>query len=129
MKKGDTPPDISYTTMVGNSGWVQEGESTYYLVNLVSGETLELEIRCKKRTSASEEKHLNATLLNVCGHRGTVKRHTIQAGLFKRRPMQQLKLEVSCDVTNRVLEISITAEPGSTALDQVAQLLGLYKCH
>ncbi len=129
VKKAETPPDISYTTMAGNSGWVQEGEATYYLVNLVTGEALELEIRCRKRNTSDQEQQSNVTLLNVSGHVGKVTRQSIEAGLLKKKPLQRMKLTISCEVTHRVLELSITAESQSTALDQIAELLSLYKCH
>jgi len=129
VKKADTPPDISYTTMVGNSGWVQEGEATYYLVNLVSGEALELGIRCRKRGSSDLEQHPNATLLDVSGHVGKVTRESIRAGLIRKKAMQRVKLAVACEVTRRVLELSITGDSQSAGLDQIAELLSLCKCH
>ncbi len=48
VKLGDSPADVNYTTVIKDMGWVVDGSASYYVVNLVNGAVLELDVKCRR---------------------------------------------------------------------------------
>ncbi|MBO3833427.1 MAG: hypothetical protein FGF51_08640, partial [Candidatus Brockarchaeota archaeon] len=81
VKLGDYPSDINYTTVINDAGWVTDGTSSYYVVNLVNGAVLELDIRCRKGVKKITPPIHGYELVRVNGHEAYLFLKTIKRGL------------------------------------------------
>ncbi|MEM1951857.1 MAG: hypothetical protein QW299_00835 [Candidatus Caldarchaeum sp.] len=128
VKVGDIPSDVYYTTIVEGNGWITDGSTSYFLVNLVNGEVYDLELKVKKgvkelgrlMTSGGEK-------IMVNGHIATVVHREVKRG-FRRTPMKQIAITVPCDRTLRTIEMTVTGK-NSDELDQIKQSLTNSRCH
>ncbi|MEM0482861.1 MAG: hypothetical protein QXM16_08285 [Nitrososphaerota archaeon] len=127
VKLGDYPSDINYTTVVNDSGWVTDGASSYYVVNLVNGDVLELEIRCRKGVKERASSLHGYELVRVNGHEACLSLKTIKRGL-RRNLLHQAVIHIPCVNTSRTIELTLTAKSMSE-IDEMKKYLPNYRCH
>lgn len=126
VKLGDASADVNYTTVVQNMGWVLDGIASFYVINLVNGTLLELEIKCMKGVKTPSEKTIQEKII-INGHEAYLSTKTVRRGL-KRRPHLQTKVKIPCNVTDRTIELTLTAE-NSKDIEEHMKCFPRYRCH
>ncbi|MEM1936662.1 MAG: hypothetical protein QXX49_01100 [Candidatus Caldarchaeum sp.] len=127
VKLGDAPVDVNYTTVVKETGWVLDGSSNYYVVNLVNGDVVELEVKCRKGVKQPNPSRDKLEIYRVNGHSADVFSRTVRRGI-RRTPTTQLSLHIPCTETNRTIELTFTSQ-SSSGLEQLKTLIPSYRCH
>nr|BAJ49359.1 hypothetical protein HGMM_F01D06C26 [Candidatus Caldarchaeum subterraneum] len=127
VKIGDAPSDVNYTTVVDGVGWVLDGSSSYYVVNLVSGEVIDLEVHVKKGLRQTSQRHGNVAVVNVNGHSATLETHQVKRGL-PRKPATKITLTIPCQKTSRTVELVFTGKSGEE-LEELRKCFPSIRCH
>lgn len=124
VRKG-SPPDIEFTTKLGNLGWVLEGSGSFYAVNVVTGQIVEIDVSCKKKRNPSLRG--GEPTIRVSGHEASWSTGHEKAGLIRRRELEVLRVTVPCDVTGRLVKISFSGQ--RDGIGSMEKLVGLVRCH
>ncbi|MEM4328228.1 MAG: hypothetical protein QW777_04345 [Candidatus Caldarchaeum sp.] len=127
VKIGDAPVDVNYTLVVKDAGWVLDGSSNYYVVNLVNGDVVELEVKCRKGVKQPRLSREGIETSRVNGHSAYLFSRTFKRGI-RRTPMTQMSLQIPCTETKRTIELTFTSQ-SSSGLEQLKNLLPSYRCH
>lgn len=127
VKLGDAPADVNYTSVVKGVGWVLDGSSSYYVVNLVGGEVVELDLRCRKgvRNPGLPKEGFEASTVN--GHNCFIGNRTVKRGL-RRKLLTQSTLTIPCPETSRTIEAKFTSS-SAPAVEELKKLFPHYRCH
>ncbi|MDJ0272096.1 MAG: hypothetical protein QXN23_03165 [Candidatus Caldarchaeum sp.] len=127
VKIGDAPADVNYTTIVDGVGWVLDGSSYYYVVNLVTGEVIDLEVHVKKGLRQKSHGNENAAVIYVNGHTAILETRQVKRGL-PRKPATKITLTIPCQKTSRTIELVFTGKSGEE-LEELRKCFPSIRCH
>ncbi|MCS7133186.1 MAG: hypothetical protein RMI43_01465 [Candidatus Caldarchaeum sp.] len=127
VKVGDSPSDVNYTTVVDGVGWVLDGSTSFFVVDLVSGTVVDLEITIRKGIKTKDLTEPSVRVINFNGHDVVVVNREVRRGL-RREKMEQASLTIPCTRTSRTIGISLTAK-NREALDELVEVLRDSRCH
>lgn len=127
VKIGDAPADVNYTAVVKDVGWVVDGSASYYVVNLINGDVLELDVRCRKGIKHTSFQVGSYEMTRINGHDAHIVSKTIKRG-FRRHPMTQVTLRIPCTETSRTIELVLTGK-SSEDIQEMKELFPRLRCH
>lgn len=128
VKVGDTQSDVYYTAVVEGNGWITEGSTSYFVVNLVNGEIYDLELKVKKGLKQlGSLLSVDSEKLTINGHIATVVHREVKRG-FRRISMKQMIFTIPCDRTSRTIELTVTGK-NIDELDLLKQTFANIRCH
>jgi len=126
VKVGDSSADVNYTAVIKEVGWVLDGSSSFYIVNLINGAVVEMDVKCRKGVKLPSEKALTEKI-TVNGHESYIYTKTVKR-IFTRNIIHQTKITIPCADTKRTIEITVTAENHEDIKEQMKHLPN-YRCH
>lgn len=102
------PPDIYYMGVVDGRRWILEGYATYFLSNVVTGDSYRLFIEIKKGLNPIQSE-AGASITSFAGHTAYLTVTPVSIGFFRKKPAWEVVLKTVCDKTQRSIKIQITS--------------------
>lgn len=134
VQRSEVPPELTYHGEYNGVGYVVEGQAHHYATNLVSDESFQLTIRCKRGKALTVIKpggleKPTAGTTYVSGHTCFYAFGDKPVGLLKKDRMQHLKLAFNCDKTGRTIELELLGRSSEETLRQIIRTLEQARCH
>ncbi len=126
VKPGDSPTDVNYTTVIKDMGWVVDGSASYYIVNLVNGAVLELDVKCSRGIKTPKQ-GANIEVILINGHQAYITSKVVKRGL-RRQLHTQTNVQIPCTNTSRTVELTITGR-SDFDIEELKRYFAYYRCH
>jgi len=135
VRRSEVPPEITYTGEYNGIGYVVEGETHHYVTNLVSDESFQLTIKCRKlretalsvKTKGIERCSIGRT--TISGHSCLYVVGEKPVGLLKRDKMKYVNLIFNCEMTGRMIELHFLGRGSDETLNMLVRTLEKARCH
>lgn len=132
-KRGPSLPEVDATIKRGHRTCVASGRAWYALHDTARGYGCELTIDIRPLTSPHGwqrwSRGLTTSSSVMAGHRTEVAEGTTHRGLFRRIELRLLRVQLTCEQTERVVRLEFVGNPPPEVMADLRAGLSQLRCH